>query len=206
MRDNLDCLRFVKLLYYLNDEYRSDFWEEDLGKRKMFERPKHWPPRKPLVHILAWTLMPNHFHLVLQEIQDDGISHFMQSLCGSMSRHFNEKYDETGSIFQGSYRSRTIDTDRYLRRAISYVLVKNVFELYPAGYARAVKEFDSAWEWGAKEYKFSGLGEVVRGGHPSVTELALFKDLFKSSAHFKSSSRSMILERKWNVVEAVSFE
>lgn len=205
-RDNLDRIRFTKLLYYLNDEYRSDFWEEDLGKRKMFERPEHWPVRKPLVKILAWTLMSNHFHLLLQEIQDDGVSRFMQSVGGSMSRHFNEKYRETGSIFQGAYRSRTIDTDRYIRWAISYVLVKNVFELYPAGYERAVKEFDAAWKWGTETYPFSGLKEIVRPTSSSVTDLDLFRDFFKSTADFKSSSREMLQSRRCYSAEAVQFE
>lgn len=205
-RDNLDRQRFVKLLYYLNDEHRSDFWEEDLKKRPMFERPKGWPERRPLVKILAWTLMPNHFHLLLQEIQDGGVSRFMQSLGGSMSRHFNEKYRETGSVFQGAYRSRTIGTDRYLRWAISYVLVKNVFELYPGGYDRAVREFNSAWKWGIERYMFSGLREVVSSKQPSVTDIDLFYDFFKSPADFKTCSRDMILSRRGEAVEAISFE
>src|SRR3989344_2757866 len=205
-RDNLDRLRFVKLLYYLNDEHRSDFWEEDLKKRPMFERPKHWPDRRPLVKILAWTLMPNHFHLLLQEIQDAGVSRFMQSLCGSMSRHFNEKYHETGSIFQGSYRSRTIDTDRYIRWAISYVLVKNVFELYPGGYDHAVKEFEAAWKWGVEKYTLSGLQEIAHAKKPSVTDTDLFWDFFESVTDFKSCSRDMIRSRRAHAIEAINFE
>lgn len=205
-RDTLDRKRFAKLLYYLNDEFRSDFWEEDLGKRPMFERPEHWPNRKPLVKVIAWTLMPNHFHLLLQEIQDGGISRFMQSVCGSMSRHFNEKYDERGSLFQGSYRGRTIDTDRYLRWVISYILVKNVFELYPGGYDRAVREFHSAWKWGVEKYPFSGLREVICSQEPSIIDVGMFRDFFKSSVDFKLCSRDMILGRHGHTVEAISFE
>ena len=205
-RDDADRKRFLRLLYYLNDEHRSEFWEQDVRRLDMFEHPRGWPERRPLVKILAWTLMPNHFHLLLQEIQDGGVSRFMQSLCGSMSRHFNEKYDETGSIFQGSYRSRTIGTDRYLRWALSYVLVKNVFELYPGGYDRAVRKFDSAWKWGVEKYAFSGLREVALSRKPSVTDIDLFYDFFKSPADFKSCSRDMILSRRGQSVEAISFE
>ncbi len=205
-RDNLDRQRFVKLLYYLNDEHRSDFWEEDLKKRPMFERPKHWPERRPLVKIVAWTLMPNHFHLLLQEIQDAGVSRFMQSLCGSMSRHFNEKYEEQGSLFQGAYRSRTIGTDRYLRWAISYVLVKNVFELYPGGYTRAVKEFDKAWKWGIETYLYSSLKEAVHLEGSPIVDAGLMRDVFKSAADFKTCSRDMIFGRQGDSDEAVTFE
>ena len=205
-RDEKDRERFVRLLYYLNDEHQSEFWELDVRHIKDLQWPKQWPEHRPLVKVIAWTLMPNHFHLLLQEIQDAGVSRFMQRLCGSMSRHFNEKYEETGSIFQGSYRSRTIDTDRYLRWALSYVLVKNVFELYPGGYDRAVRKFDSAWKWGVEKYAFSGLREVTYPKKPSITDIDLFYDFFKSSADFKSCSRDMILSRRGEAVEAVSFE
>lgn len=205
-RDNLDRKRFVKLLYYLNDEHRSDFWEEDIKKRPMFERPKGWPERRPLVKILAWTLMPNHFHLLLQEIQDAGVTRFMQSLCGSMSRHFNEKYDEQGSLFQGAYRSRTIGADRYLRWAISYVLVKNVFELYPGGYARAVKEFDKAWKWGTENYLYSSLKEAGRLEGSPIVEASTIRDVFRSPSDFKTCSRDMILGRHGDSDESVTFE
>ena len=204
--DELDRKRFARLLYYLNDEHRSDFWEEDVRKLSAFERPKHWPERRPLVKIVAWTLMPNHFHLLLQEIQDAGVSRFMQSLCGSMSRHFNEKYEEHGSLFQGAYRSRTITTDRYLRWAISYILVKNVFELYPGGYTRAAKEFDRAWRWGTENYSYSSLKEAACLGGSPIVDGGLIKDVFKSAADFKTCSRDMILGRQGDSDEAVTFE
>jgi len=204
--DELDRKRFARLLYYLNDEYRSDFWEEDVRRVAAFERPKHWPERKPLVKIVAWTLMPNHFHLLLQEIQDGGVSRFMQSLCGSMSRHFNEKYDEHGSLFQGAYRSRTIATDRYLRWAMSYVLVKNVFELYPGGYSRAIKEFDRAWKWGTEVYQHSSLKDAVSLQGSPIVDAVVIREVFKSAADFKACSQDMLLGRRGGADEAITFE
>lgn len=204
--DELDRKRFARLLYYLNDEHRSDFWEEDVRRLSAFERPEHWPERRPLVKVVAWTLMPNHFHLLLQEIQDAGVTRFMQSLCGSMSRHFNEKYDEQGSLFQGAYRSRTIGTDRYLRWAISYVLVKNVFELYSGGYAHAVKEFDKAWKWGTENYVYSSLKEATRLEGSPVVDASTIRDVFKSPSDFKTCSRDMILGRHGASDDSVTFE
>src|SRR3989344_5675796 len=207
--DDFDCKRFARLLYYLNDEHRSDFWEEDVRKLSAFERPNHWPERRPLVKVVAWTLMPNHFYLLLREIQDAGVSRFMQRLCGSMSRHFNEKYQEKGSIFQGSYRSRTIETDRYLRWAISYILVKNVFELYPGGYARAVKEFDKAWKWGINSYPYSSLTCYARGDESPITSADVLEGFFRSQKDFKECSRDMVTSRLRGlaaVEESVVFE
>ena len=208
-RDEKDQKRFVRLLYYLNDEYQSEFWELDVRRLVSLQRPKQWPERRQLVKIIAWTLMPNHFHLLLQEIQDDGVSRFMQRLCGSMSRHFNEKYGEKGSVFQGPYRSRTIGTDRYLRWAITYILVKNVFELYPGGLSRAVKEFEKAWKWGIGSYAYSSLAEFARGDESPIVDANVIRGFFKSPQDFKECSRDMIVSRLSNfseTEESVTFE
>ena len=125
-RDEKDKWRFVRLLYYMNDEFKDDFWERNTVDLTMFERPGTWPEQKPIVKILAWTLMPNHFHLLLQEIIEGGITKFLQKLCGSMSMSFNSKYKERGSIFQGAYKSKTVGEDRYLRWLASYIMVKNI--------------------------------------------------------------------------------
>ena len=66
-RDEKDKWRFVRLLYYMNDEFKDDFWERSTIELDLFARPEIWPEQKPIVKILAWTLMPNHFHLLLQE-------------------------------------------------------------------------------------------------------------------------------------------
>ena len=208
-RDERDRERFMRLLYYLNDEYQSENWELDVRYLKSLQWPKQWPEHRPLVKILAWTLMPNHFHLLLQETHDNGVSRFMQRLCGSMPRHFNEKYQEKGSIFQGSYRSRTIETDRYLRWAISYILVKNVFELYPSGFDRAVKEFEKAWKWGINSYPYSSLTCYARGDESPITSADVLEGFFRSQKDFKECSRDMVTSRLRGlaaVEESVVFE
>lgn len=162
--------------------------------------------------------MDNHFHLLLKEIQEGGVSRFMQSLCGSMSRHFNEKYEEQGSIFQGAYRSRTIETDRYLRWVVPYILVKNVFELFPGGYAEALRNFDHAWTW-ATRYEFSALKDFVAHMqkptsltcgflpcHSPILDLDVLDGYFKSSQHLKEQSRDMIFGRQGINIEEVTFE
>jgi hypothetical protein len=193
-RDELDRRRFEKILFYLNDAYRSDFWEEDLGDLVPPQRPRHWPARAPIIRVVAWTLMPNHFHLLMQETEENGISRFMQSIGGSMTRHFNEKYEERGSLFSGSYRSRTIDTDRYLRWVFSYVLVKNVFEMHPKGFAYTLAHFDEAWEWALREYPHSSLREI-KEEEGIVSDLTSFHNTFRSVQEFKSQSRAMLMSR-----------
>jgi len=206
-RGENDAKRFRRLLYYLNDEYQSEFWETGVCRSDTLIRPSSWPERKPLVKIYAWTLMPNHFHLLLQEIKDSGTSQFMQRLCGSMSRHFNEKYQEQGSIFQGPFKSRTINTDRYMRWALSYVMVKNVFELYPGGLEKAIKEFERAWKWATK-YPYSSFPDYVTGKPLPIIDESTLCDFFTSPDDFKTLSRDMVLSRLKQIssIQEVTFE
>jgi Transposase IS200 like len=193
VRDEKDSHRFISLLYYLNDEYKNDYWEDELIDLAPFERPDSWPKRKPLVDVLAFTLMPNHFHLVLREIKDGGVSRFMQRLGGSMSMYHNLKYKEKGTIFQGAYKGRTVDDDAYLRYLASYVMVKNVFELYPhGGLLGARKDFKKAWDW-AQQYPYSSLPAYSgESDSPVIAENNIMRQMFSSPKAFKSASFDMI--------------
>src|SRR3989338_8668550 len=125
VRDEHDRHRFGKLLFYLNDTFSDTNWIDALKYRRPLERPEHWPEREPLVRILAWTLLSNHFHLLLEEIREGGTAKFMQRLCGSMSMCFNLKYKEKGSIFQGAYHARAVTEDAHIQYLMFYILIKN---------------------------------------------------------------------------------
>ena len=191
VKDKADKWRFIKSLYLLNDTYKDENWHRDTAELPLFERPQHWPERKPLVSILAYTLMPNHFHLVLKEIEEGGIAKFMQRLGGSMTLCFNLKHKGQGSIFQGSYKSRTVGKDIYLRYLSAYVLVKNVFELYPGGLQKALQNFDTAWDW-AMAYEFSSLGVTAGKAHSPILDNSLILNLdLAPSKKFKSDAKDM---------------
>src|SRR3989344_7782727 len=131
--DEEDKWRFIRLLFYMNDSFVDEKWESNTFSKGMFFRFPEWPEKNELVEVICYTLLSNHFHLLLKETRKGGLTLFMKKLCESMSKHFNAKYKKRGSIFQGSYKAKTIDSDTYLRYVISYIMVKNSFEVYPDG-------------------------------------------------------------------------
>lgn len=197
VRDESDRWRFLRILFLLNDKHFKSDWHFESTGNGLFSRPSSWSPREPIVDILAYTLMPNHFHLILQEIQEGGVSLFMKRLGQSMTNHANEKYGEKGSLWQGAFKSRTIDVDGYFRYVSAYVMVKNSFELYPEGGLQASqKNFDVAWEW-AKDYKFSSLGDYAGARSSSaILTPGLLGEIFTPGS-FKDYSRDVILGGKW---------
>jgi len=191
-RDAAEKRRFARLLFYMNDHYSDDDWEKETKSFGMYGRPQHWPERRPMVKVLAWTLMPNHFHLLLKEIEDGGMSKFMQKLGNSMSMHANLKHKEKGSLFQGAYKARTVASDGYLRWLASYIMVKNVFELYPGGLEKATKEFNTAWKWGIESYQFSSFADYALRRPSPVLDKDLLGELFESPSQLKICSRDML--------------
>jgi REP element-mobilizing transposase RayT len=74
-----------------------------------------------LVSIISYCLLPNHFHLILKQETEGGISKFMSKLCGSYSRYFNEKYNRTGSLFQGRFKASILAFENSLEKTSAYV-------------------------------------------------------------------------------------
>jgi putative transposase len=75
----------------------------------------------PIVEILNFSLMPNHFHLLLRQLVTGGISKFLQKIGTGYTMYFNARNDRTGVLFQGVAKSKHIDTDRYFRYLEQYI-------------------------------------------------------------------------------------
>lgn len=196
VRNDSDRWRFLLMLRHLNDDRRAENWFRDLMDEKIADtlnRPKVWPPEKKKVRILCFCLLDNHFHLLLKEIKEGGVSTFMQKLGTSMANHFNEKYKEKGSLFQGAYRLRTIKSDTYLRAVSAYIQVKNSFELYPGGIAVALKNFNTAYAWASK-YPYCSLGSYAGTLNSPIIEKDILGEIF-SPAEYKSFAKDFISGR-----------
>lgn len=124
--DSLDYFRFLEQLYLANSEL--PLRRDDIGPQD-FEKILKIPRDETLVAIGAFCLMPNHFHLVLKEIMEGGITMFMQKLGTAYTMYFNARYERVGSLFVKPFRSKHIDTDRYFQYLINY-LHCNPAELY----------------------------------------------------------------------------
>ena len=203
VRDKADRDRFLLMLAHFNDEYQPANWFRDISSIPLFARPPEWPDQKKLVRILSFCLLTNHFHLLLEETTEGGISKFMQRLGTGMSGHFNERYKERGSMFQGSYRSKTVSDDRYLRYVVAYIQIKNTFEMYPGARKRR-PSFDELYSW-ASHYPYSSLGDYLGLEERSIIDVSALSEMFPVK-EFKSFSRDFLLGRaKFSEDESATF-
>lgn len=114
-KDYADHERFQQLLFVMNSHENVVLRLIGKGKRFSFERGE------PLVGIGAYCLMPNHFHILLTPLVEEGIETYMRKVSTGYSMYFNKRYERTGTLFEGRYKSRHADTDEYMKYLFSYI-------------------------------------------------------------------------------------
>lgn len=135
-------------------------------------------PRDLLVDILVFALMPNHYHLLLRQRAENGISLFMQKLGGGYTRYFNEKRQCSGVLFQGGYQLKPILDHRYLDYLAQYIHF-NPVELFAAKPGKTSRDAVSKISLDRfRSYRWSSYRDYLGiKNFPSVLNLALAKDL-----------------------------
>lgn len=199
VRDEKDRWRFLQSLYYFNSKVNipNPFQVLTKGKRLRFDLnhnfiwPEEWLSRQPIVKIINFSLLENHFHLLLREIVAGGITMFMKKLGNGLTGYFNTKYQETGKLFQGSYKAKIVDKDLYLQYLSIYIQVKNIFELYPGGLERALKEFDKAYDW-AIGYPYCSLADCAGRRNSSIIDQDILREISLGPEKFKELARQCI--------------
>ncbi|MBU3918397.1 transposase [Patescibacteria group bacterium] len=156
-------LRFIHDLFEFNDEkpaspsnirfssrFPSKINEQCLEVQPLNIERK---PRDFLVEILAFSLMPNHFHLLLKERKEGGITRFMQKIGTGYTMSFNKKYERVGSLFQGRFKAILVDREEYLQYLLYYIHF-NCLDLIAPGWRKGeitdchkLLEFLNKYRW-----------------------------------------------------------
>jgi len=111
-------------------------------------RPKWRTDLFDKLQLIAYCLMPNHFHLMIKQVTKDAIINFMRALSNSYVRYFNEKYQRVGSLFQGTYKGVLVENESYLLHLTRYIHL-NPMEVRPVNRSNLV------------DYPYSSYGEYL---------------------------------------------
>ncbi len=176
-----DYTRFVELLYLANATTRINVRDIIRDYGSVWE----YPQEHPLVAIGAYCLMLNHFHILLTPLVEGGIGMFMNKLCTSYSMYFNKKYERTGSLFQGPYKSRHATTNQYLKYLYAYIHL-NPLELCQRPGEDSIEAL--------LRYPHSSLPDYTRRIRPELAILnpSLFPDYFHTSAEHLADLQSWL--------------
>lgn len=130
--------------------------------------------KERLVNIIAYCLNPNHFHLILEQLVDGGISEFMKRLGGGYTGYFNKKHKRGGSLFQGVFKDIHIDSNEYLLHASAYVNLNDQVHQLGGETPELVESMSSWGEYMNKEIKGICEKEIILGQFKDINEYKEF--------------------------------
>jgi putative transposase len=125
--EKTDYIRFLFLLIHLQSPvvltHTTRYIRNYLDKGTFAVREKDVADihESKFVEIINFCIMPNHFHITLRAVTDDGVSRYMHRVSNAYAKYFNTKYKKTGHVFQGAYKAKFITSDSQLTYLSAYI-------------------------------------------------------------------------------------
>lgn len=229
--DKNDYLRFIHDLYEFNDVKPALPFSRRNSTRSLIKKSKNvgsrvsnmrvssmsnikvsniMPDMKPrdrsenrdiLVKIHAFVLMPNHYHILLEQAKENGVSLFMRKLHTGYTKGFNLKHKRVGHLLQGPFKSIQVENDIHLGFLICY-LHANVLDLWRTNWKKE-KLNDSDFK---KVFKFlegyqwsSHLDYLGIKNFPSVINREFLLDFFDGAEGYKNFFIDWLKQYKNNI-------
>lgn len=157
-----DRSRFIKTLIYYKIE----------GPKPKFStfKKKDFLGNKQIVEIFCYCLMPNHFHLLIKQTKDGGITEFMSKVLNSYTKYFNTKHKRVGALLQGQFKAVLVESEEQLLHLSRYIHLNPIASFLS-------KDLD--------KYPWSSYSEYTskKSGFCSKTEIMNF---FKTPQSYKT--------------------
>ncbi|MEK7175830.1 MAG: transposase [Patescibacteria group bacterium] len=182
-----DYERFISLLYLANGELRVDIKRQGRTLAELLNQDRG----KKLIDICAYCLMPNHFHLIVRELEEGGISKFMQKLVTGYTMYFNKIHERNGALFQGKFKSEHAHNDHYLSYLIVYLHLNPIKLLERNWKERGIKDSKRAEKF-LDNYMYSSFPDYC--GYDRLEKIILSLDALPAYASTPKSFRSSITE------------
>lgn len=195
-----DYLRYLFSLYEFNDKKTTVI--RDLFSREVipvvlrdgFPVLKQEKPRELLIEILGICLMPNHIHLLVRQVVDNGISLFFQKM-GGYSSYFNKKYQRFGSLFQRPFKAVHIKTEDQLLIIITYIhlnpidLIEANWKINGISNPQKVIEFLECFPWSSHPHY------LEKGNLSWLINSSFLKEILKTPEDFRNFVQARIFHK-----------
>ena len=176
-----DRERFLTLLYLSNNT--KPFVMRDLQKSGHEFNDIFDIAREPIVALGAYCLMDNHFHILVKEIEEGGITIFMKRLMTGYTMYFNRKHKRVGPLFQGTFKAEHASDDEYLKYLYAYIHLNPAKISHENWRTQSGKRLEEM----VKEYPYSSFTDYQKPGsrkHGNIMTPNEFPDYFENSKQF----------------------
>jgi len=203
--DESDFWRMLQGLCLFNDKNSANniLWqlERDRGHltlnvlKEYILNPKY--ERKPLVRIFAYCLMPNHFHLLAEELEENGIVKFMQKFGAGYVRYFNNKHKRVGGLFQGRFKTVSAESEQHLLSLLVYINALNPGQLVEPNLKKeGIRDIQKILQK-AEEWPFSTHQEYIGKRNSLIIEKGIFSELLPTFQKYQELVESILRNKKY---------
>ncbi|MFC1729752.1 transposase [candidate division KSB1 bacterium] len=187
-KDRQDIERFLQSIEEFNTTKPIGSIYENSFKINRTQLGGPTPKLGKLVEFVSYCINPNHYHFIVTQKKDGGISEFMKRLSGGYTSYFNNRHKRSGVLFQGKFKSVHINTNEYLLHLSAYVNLNN--RVHQLG-GRTTKLVRSSWD------EYIGKGSSKEG---IFCKKDIILDQFKTPVEYRrfaESSLNDILKRRY---------
>jgi REP element-mobilizing transposase RayT len=127
-----DLFRFILSVKQFNKIYPVGSIRDNIRDRLSSKYLKKRRKEGPLVSIVCYCFNPNHFHLIVKQEIEGGVSEFLKRLLGGYAKYFNTVYKRSGALFQGKFKSHVINDHQYFLKIFPYVNINYLIHNIPS--------------------------------------------------------------------------
>lgn len=179
-----DYVRFIHDMYVFNDSQPAPNY---IVKAREAERR-----RDMLVYIHAFSLMPNHYHLLVSPRKKGGMSLFMRKLNMGYAKYVNEKYGRAGVLWQGTFRKVLLERDAHFNYIPYYIHLNPLDMTFPGWRSGKVKNIRGALAF-LRSFRWSSyLDYNGMKNFPSILHMAELRPILGTSRNQAEEIRSII--------------
>jgi putative transposase len=170
---NKDYYRFILALEFFNNTEPFNFSQlasrGNLNTQTLLEKIRA-NKKEPIVELLAFCIMPSHYHLLIREIKQDGIVDFMRKLGSGYAGYFNRRYKRRGPLFESRYKAIQVNTNEQLCNAFVYIHTNPISLIEPKWKEQIIENADKALDY-LKKYRWSSYWDYLgKANFPEVTK------------------------------------
>lgn len=151
--------------------------------------------RNKFVEIWAFSFMPNHFHLIVKQLKDNGIVQFMKKVKGGYAKYYNEKYKRKGHLFSKFYPVHIKD-DEQLKTVFAYVHTNLISIIEPGWKDNGIENPKKVKEFLENNKRHSYPDYLGKKNFSSVTEREFLLETMGGIEGCKESVNNWIMHKK----------
>lgn len=162
--------------------------------------------REILVEILCFCLMPNHYHLLVRQKVDGGITEFMRKLGTGYTNYFNKKYQRVGPLFQGKFKAIHVEKEAHLRYLPHYIHLNPLDLTMPEWREQRLTNTKKAVQF-LSSYRWSSyLDYINKKNFPSVTHRSPLLKLYGGPTSYEKEMKEWLAELNLEQIKDIILE